>query len=119
MTEKSEKLIDLGDGITVEVVREKKNPVIGRIEYYVLVHHVGKGTPPIPELRVKFAQAIGKDHKVVYIRRLLTEYGIGRSKAVINVYDSEDLAKQFEPKFVIERNKTLEEEIAEAEARGE
>ncbi len=114
----SKNIIDLGDGVTIEILEERDNKVIGRIEYKALVHHIGKGTPAIPELRVKFANAIKRDVKTVYIRSLKTEYGIGRSKAVIHVYYNEKLAREFEPKHIIERNKTLEEEVAEAEAKG-
>ncbi len=112
------KLIDLGDGITVEVLREKNNPLIGRVEYTVIIHHPGKGTPAIPDLRVKIAEKLGKNAKTVYIRYIKTEYGIGRSKALINAYKTPELARHYEPKYVIERNKTLEEEIEEAEAQG-
>ena len=115
MSPASEKIIDLGEGLSIEVIRERENKLIGRREYSVIVHHEGRGTPSIPDTRVKFSEKIGVDPSRVYIRYMQTEYGVGRSEALIHVYDSPEKARAFEPKYVIERNKTLEEEIKEAE----
>jgi small subunit ribosomal protein S24e len=111
----NQRIIDLGEGLSIEVVRERLNKLVGRKEYTVVVHHEGRGTPSIPETRVKFSEKMGFDPSRVYIRYIRTGYGVGRSEALIHVYDSSEKAKAFEPKYVIERNKTLEEEIKEAE----
>ena len=113
-----DRVIELEDGISVRIVKEKRNNVIGRIEYVMEVVHVGKGTPSLPNLRSKLAEKLGVDVKRLYIRKLLTEYGIGISKAHVNVYDTPERALQFEPKHIIERNKTLQEEMEEAEKEG-
>ncbi len=110
-------IIDLGDGITIEVLEKQRNNIIGRTTYRVVVNHIGKGTPPIPELRVKLAEKMNINFKRIFIKKLETEYGIGVSKSIINIYDDPETALQFEPKYVIERNKTLQEEIEEAEAQ--
>ncbi len=112
------KIIDIGDDMTAEIVEEKDNRVVGRREYVIKVYHVGKGTPSIPDVRVKLAEKLGVEYKRLFIRKLETEYGIGVSNAIVNVYDTVDKALLFEPKYVIERNKTLEEEIEEAEKSG-
>jgi len=110
-------IIDLGEGITIEVLEKQRNNIIGRTTYRVIVNHIGKGTPPIPELRVKLAEKMNINFKRIFIKKLETQYGIGVSKSIINIYDDPETALRFEPKFVIERNKTLQEEIEEAEAQ--
>lgn len=108
------RILELDHGITAEIVKERDNRVVGRREYLIKVYHVGSGTPSIPELRVKLAEKLNVNYKRLFIRSLKTEYGMGVSNAVVDVYDDPQLAPQFEPKYVIERNKTLEEEIEEA-----
>ncbi len=113
--ESSGKLLDLGEGISFEITAERVNKLASRREYEGIVHHPGKGTPAIPDFRVKFSEKIGVDPSRVYVRYLKTTYGIGMSRTRIHVYDTAEAARQFEPKYIIDRNKTLEEEIAEAE----
>uniref|UniRef100_A0A7J3ZLI2 Small ribosomal subunit protein eS24 n=1 Tax=Fervidicoccus fontis TaxID=683846 RepID=A0A7J3ZLI2_9CREN len=109
------KVIDLGEGISARIVKEKRNNVIGRVEYEIEVVHIGRGTPSLPALRSKLAEKLGVDVKRLYIRKLQTEYGIGVSKANVNVYDTPERALYFEPKYIVQRNKTLQEEIEESE----
>lgn len=111
------KLVDLGDGITFEITEEKDNFLLGRSEIQGYVHHVGKGTPSIPSLREKISKKFGVDIKQVYVRSLKTEYGLSRSRALIHIYKSSKAAEEYEPKYIIERNKTLQEEIEEAEKK--
>ena len=112
-TDKS-RFIDIGDGVSVEIVKEKDNRLIGRRELSVFIHHVGKGTPAIPVLRTKLSQKLDVNIGCIYIRKLQTEYGIGRSLGIVHIYDSPNKARSFEPEYIIDRNKTLEEEVAEA-----
>lgn len=112
------KIVNLEDGVAVEILKESRNPLINRIEITAYVHHEGKATPAIPQLRSKLSQKLNIDMKRLYIRTLRTEYGIGRSYTEIHIYDKEKDAKIFEPKYVIERNKTLQEEIEESEKKG-
>jgi small subunit ribosomal protein S24e len=111
------RLIDLGDGISLEVIRERENLLIGRKEIEGLVYHGGKGTPSLPALREKLAKSFGVNLNQLYIRSLKTEYGISRSKILFNIYKTPRVANEYEPKYVIERNKTLQEEIEEAEKK--
>ncbi|MEM0021077.1 MAG: hypothetical protein QW039_06045 [Fervidicoccaceae archaeon] len=115
---RSGKLIDLEDGITLEVLEERENFLIGRKEIEGIVYHGGKGTPAIPSLREKISKKLGVDLKQTYIRSLKTEYGAARSRILLHIYKAPKLASEYEPKHIIERNKTLQEEIEEAEKRG-
>ena len=102
--------VNLGEGYEFYVVRDWYNPLIKRREIDAIILHVGKSTPSRMQLRLKIAEALGVDVKRVYIRKIQSEYGVGRSRVEIHVYDTPERALQFEPKYIIERNKLPEEE---------
>ncbi len=96
--------IDLGEGYYAEVVEEKYNPLVNRKEITLAIYHIGKGTPQRKIMREKVATAYGVEINRVYIRNILGEFGIGRSKAIVHIYDSVERAKMFEPPHVIRKN---------------
>ena len=98
------------EGYEFYVVRDWYNPLIKRRELDLLVLHVGKPTPSRMQLRYKLSKALGVDVKRLYIRNIFSEYGVGRSKVEVHVYDTPERALQFEPKYILERNKLPEEE---------
>ncbi|KSW12616.1 30S ribosomal protein S24e [Pyrodictium occultum] len=102
--------VDLGEGYEVYVVRDWYNPLIKRRELDLVILHVGKPTPSRMKLRHAFSKALNVDVKRLYVRKVESEYGVGRSRVEIHVYDSPERALQFEPKYIIERNKLPEEE---------
>jgi len=109
-------LLQLEGNMLLEILEDRFNPLINRREIKARVLHLGAGTPKVPDLRVSVAKALGVDFKLVYIRRVVTETGLSTSKAVIHVYKNLRDAEEFEPKHIREKNKTLAEEIEEAEA---
>ncbi|MGC9114754.1 MAG: 30S ribosomal protein S24e [Fervidicoccaceae archaeon] len=111
------RLIDLEDGITLEIIDERQNFLLGRKELEGYIYHSGKGTPAIPVLREKISKKLGINLKNIYIRSLKTEYGASRSRILLHVYNNQKTAEEYEPKYIIERNKTLQEEIEEAEKK--
>ncbi len=104
----SQKKIPLGEGYEAVVVEEKYNPLIRRKELKVIVHHVGKGTPSRLELRSAIANAYNVDEERVYIRSILSEFGIGRTRVQVHIYDSPERAKEFEPEHIIKRHAGME-----------
>ncbi len=100
----STRRIDLGDGVWAEIEREFYNKIIGRKELDLVIHHVLKPTPMRINLRMAIAELLGVGIERVYIRRIDTEYGIGRSRAEVHIYDSVERVKKFEPEYIIERN---------------
>ena len=96
--------IDLGEGIWAEVVEDKYNPLIGRREVKLRLHHELKPTPPRITVRMSVANAFNAGLDRVYVRSIKTEYGIGVSIAEVHIYDTRERALQFEPEYIIERN---------------
>lgn len=95
---------ELEDGSIAEVVRDFYNPLVGRRELTLRINHDLKPTPMRISLRLKVAEVYGVDISRVYVKSIRTEYGIGKSIARVNIYDSVDRVKEFEPEYIIERN---------------
>ena len=105
--------IDLGEGYEVYIVSDRYNKLIKRREVEAVIIHIGKPTLSRMKLRYSFSKAFNVDTKVLYIRSIKTEYGMSRSRVTIHIYDTPELAQEFEPKYIIERNKLPEEEEEE------
>jgi small subunit ribosomal protein S24e len=101
------------EGYEFYIVGDRYNPLIKRRELDLIVLHVGKSTPGRMVLRYKLSKALGVDIKRLYIRSVRSEYGVGRTRVEVHVYDTVERALQFEPKYIIERNKIPEEEEEE------
>ena len=104
----SARKIDLGEGVYAEVVEDRYNPVIKRREVTLILHHELKPTPMRFIVRMAVAKAYGAEISRVYVREIKTEYGIGRSRALVHIYDTKERALQFEPEYIIERNGGVE-----------
>jgi len=96
--------IELEDGVWAEVVRDYYNSLIRRREVTLLIHHELKPTPMRITLRMTLAEKFGVDITRLYVRKILTGYGIGQSIAEVHIYDTVERALQFEPQYIIDRN---------------
>lgn len=110
------KVMPLEGNMRLEIVSDAHNPLINRREIKGVVYHEGMGTPKVPDLRVALAKALGVDFKLLFVRGLATETGMNASKVTIHIYRTVSDAAEYEPKHIREKNKTLAEEIEEAEA---
>ncbi len=104
MVAQTVKTFELDDGSTVRVVEDKYNPLIKRRELLLEVNHELKSTPMRINLRLKISEVYGVEIQRVYVKKIMTEYGRGVSRVRVNIYDTVDRAKQFEPQYVIDRN---------------
>ncbi|MEM2025061.1 MAG: 30S ribosomal protein S24e [Desulfurococcaceae archaeon] len=95
------KILDKYDG---EVVEERHNPLVGRIEIVFKLVHLGEGTPSRGVLKKELARLYGKPSDLVYIRKVGTEYGICETTVEAHLYESEDRAKKFEPNYLAKRD---------------
>jgi small subunit ribosomal protein S24e len=102
--------LELGEGYEAYIVRDFYNKLIKRRELDIVLLHIGKPTPSRMKLRIAVSKWAGVDPKRVYIRKVLSEYGVGRTRVEAHIYDTVERALQFEPKYILERNKLPEEE---------
>ncbi len=98
----------------------KENKLLARREVVALITHEGGSTPTRQQVREAIASQLGVKPELVFVRRILTEFGRGASKAEVHIYDSEEQAKVVEPLYVIARNlpdgKKLLEEVKKKKA---
>ncbi len=97
------KTASLEDGSVLHVLEEKQNKVIGRLEVSGIITHVGKGTPARKELRSAIAKIYGAKEELVILKYVKSEYGMGRSRIKIHIYESEERLKLFEPEYILKR----------------
>ncbi|RLE94920.1 MAG: 30S ribosomal protein S24e [Thermoprotei archaeon] len=100
----------------IEILKERDNQLLERKELELIVHHFARGTPRVYDVRQYLASQFKVDINTVYIRKMITEFGVGRSRAEVHIYRSPERARKVEPLHIIlknlppeERKKKLEE----------
>ncbi|MEM2597509.1 MAG: hypothetical protein QXT50_02465, partial [Thermofilum sp.] len=86
-------------------VSDRLNRLIGRREVRIAVEHPGTGTPSRKEIaeRVKALLNLTERH-VIIVKKILTEYGLGRSNVLVHIYDEVERAKRFEPVHLLKKH---------------
>ncbi len=103
MSETALKSITLQNGSTLNVVSERVNKIVGRIEVFCEVIHMGAGTPSRKDVRQALSKLYGKPENLIVIKYIKGEFGTNKSKVRANIYDSEDRLKLFEPEYLLKR----------------
>jgi small subunit ribosomal protein S24e len=92
----------------IEILDEKKNPLIDRNEIEFKIDHFGEGTPNRLDIKNKLAAMQGADSKLTIIRKLKTHYGGSYLIGKAMIYEDGKDLKLFEPFHIKVRN--LEQE---------
>ena len=103
------KTIKIGDEYAGEIIEEKYNPLIKRVELKIRISHIGKGTPSRGLVRKAIADAYSVEINRVYVRKIVSDFGWGVTNIEAHIYDSPERAKLFEPKHIITRNERATE----------
>lgn len=97
----------------VKILEERVNKLIPREELVVEFTHMGTGTPSRQQIAESIRSILNlPSSKVVIVRKALTAYGSYVTRAFINIYDSLERAKAFEPKYILKRNGLIQEQQA-------
>jgi len=89
----------------VEILSQKRNPLIKRTEVTFEIEHGGKGGTPLRlRAREELAATLKTKIEQVYIKKLETKTGALSSTGKANVYDSVEQARLVEPEYIIARN---------------
>lgn len=102
----SRKLIKLGENMYIEVIKERYNSLVKRVELTCIINHIGVGTPSRREIREILSKEYNKPIENIYIREIKTMWGVGRSLVRVNIYDDAERASLFEPEYIIKRDST-------------
>ena len=88
----------------MEITQKKENPLYKRVEVYFTLHHDGESTPG----RNAVAEAVAKDCKskrdCVVVDSIESVYGKGMSKGYAKVYETKELALEYEREYLLKRN---------------
>jgi len=98
--------------MSLEVVEEKTNPVIGRKEAKMLVHHVGAGTPDRLTVRKLASDHFKTPFERVFVRSISTRTGGSSALCAVEIYDDPSSAKNFVPAYIKNRNLPKAERVS-------
>uniref|UniRef100_A0A0X3PPY9 40S ribosomal protein S24 n=2 Tax=Schistocephalus solidus TaxID=70667 RepID=A0A0X3PPY9_SCHSO len=93
------------------LIRTRKfmsNRLLARKQMILDVFHPGRSVISKKEIRDRLAKKFKTTPDVVFPFGFRTKFGGGKSSGFVNVYDSLDHAKKFEPKYRLVRNGLME-----------
>ncbi len=90
--------------LNVKIISERENKLIGRKELTIEIEHIGKSTPSRYDVRKYIAELLKIPLDLVYVRKLRTEYGWGKTVGEIHIYNDIKRALKFEPDHIRIKN---------------
>ena len=90
--------------LNIEILEEKKNPLIERTEIKFRIDHFGVGTPNRLDIKKKIAAMQGSDEKLTIIRKLVTHFGVSYTIGKVYIYKDYKYLSYFETFHVQVRN---------------
>ena len=88
-----------------EIMEERENPVLKRIEVKMIIEHLDSPTPPRTEIKKLLKALKGYDENKMVVKEVRNIFGLGKDEVLIFVYEDEELMKKLEPKYLFEREK--------------
>lgn len=95
--------------LEVSVVSRRRNVLLDREEYVLLVRHAD-GTPSRMELLDAIASRLNVDKDSTVIVKIQPNYGSSVCKVTLHSYDSVEKLRKIEPKHILRRNGLLPSE---------
>lgn len=90
--------------LNIEIIEEKKNPLIDRLEISFKIDHFSEGTPNRLDVKKKIAAMKGSNEKLTIINRLKTYFGEALVQGKAYIYDNFKELQYFEPFHIQVRN---------------
>ena len=90
--------------LNIEIMEEKKSPLIERTELTFRIDHFGKGTPNRLDVKKKIAALQGSDEKLTIIKKLDTHFGVSYSIGKVYIYNNAKELQYYEPFHIQVRN---------------
>lgn len=88
----------------IEILEEKKNPLIDRTEVKFKVDHFEEGTPNRLEVRKKIAALQGGELSLSIIKKIKSHFGRFHSIGLACIYDNMEELQFYEPFHIKVRN---------------
>ena len=90
--------------MSVEIIAEHVNPLLGRKDAKLIVHHEGTGTPDRLAVRKIASDHFKTQQDKVYVRSVRTRTGGSSAVCQVEVYSDSKLAEKIVPSYVKNRN---------------
>lgn len=85
----------------LKMIEEFKNELLNRKEYIFQVSHPGDASPSRDKLRKELTEKFGKNF---IIKKVKSRFGFGRSKVMVEVYESKEDLEEIAPTYLLERD---------------
>ncbi|MBY9012984.1 MAG: 30S ribosomal protein S24e [Candidatus Lokiarchaeota archaeon] len=89
---------------TIEILEEKKNPLIDREEIKFRIDHFNESTPNRLEVKKKIAALKNANEKFTIIRNIQTHFGGAYDVGLVNIYEEAKELQFYEPFHIQVRN---------------
>lgn len=92
----------------IEIIEQKKNPLLARTEVRFQLHHMGEKTPTRDAVREKLAAQLNSKKGNVVVDSMASAFGKSSTRGYARIYDQQEALAKNEPHYILKRNK-LEE----------
>ena len=98
--------------MSVEIISEHVNPLLGRRDAKLIVHHEGSGTPDRLAIRKIASDHFKTQQDKVYVRSVQTRTGGSSAICQVEVYGDSKLADKIVPAYIKNRNLPKEQRVS-------
>jgi len=98
--------------LSVEIIAEHINPLLGRKDAKLIVHHEGSGTPDRLAIRKIASDHFKTQQDKVYVRSVRTRTGGSSAVCQVEVYGDSKLADKMVPAYIKNRNLPKEQRVS-------
>ncbi|HZY93609.1 MAG TPA: hypothetical protein VFE98_01965 [Candidatus Bathyarchaeia archaeon] len=98
--------------MSFEVLEEHVNPLLGRREAKLLVHHEGQGTPDRITVRKLASEHFKSKIESVFVRSISTRTGGSSAICRVDLYENPETADKLVPDYLKNRNLPKERRVS-------
>jgi ribosomal protein S24E len=98
--------------LSVEIIAEHVNPLLGRKDAKLIVHHEGSGTPDRLAIRKIASDHFKTQQDKVYVRSVRTRTGGSSAVCQVEIYGDSKLADKNVPAYIKNRNLPKEQRVS-------
>lgn len=98
--------------MSIEVISEHPNPLLGRKDAKIIVQQGEKGTPDRLEIRKLASDHFKTSQDKVYVRSVHTRTGGAAATCEIEIYDDPKLAQSIVPPYIKNRNLPKDQRVS-------
>jgi len=98
--------------LSVEIITEHVNPLLGRRDAKLIVHHEGSGTPDRLAIRKIASDHFKTQQDKVYVRSVQTRTGGSSAICQVEIYGDSKVADKIVPAYIKNRNLPKDQRVS-------